>query len=208
MKLNISDKHFIEIIQQGYSLDLIYLLKLLFEGKDISSLCEQHEKIKLMNLTLIRKGLSTEENKITLLGKELLLFIESSPGKNIAKKIKEEISSDFMEWWKTYPATDIFTYKNREFTGSRTLRVKQDDCRIKYESIIGEGDITAKELLDALKLEIYMKKESSVKEGTNKLKYMQNSLTYLNQRTFEGFVELLRNGSTFSEHKSSGGVDI
>jgi CRISPR/Cas system CSM-associated protein Csm2 small subunit len=54
-----------------------------------------------------------------------------------------------------------------------------------------EGDYTAQQLIEALKYEILQKKEASSKTSVNKLAYMQNSLTYLNQRTFEPFMELL-----------------
>jgi hypothetical protein len=37
--------------------------------------------------------------------------------------------------------------------------------------------------LDALNLDVSQKKLASFKENTNKLKYMQNSLTYLNQKS-------------------------
>jgi hypothetical protein len=39
---------------------------------------------------------------------------------------------------------------------------------------------------------------------------MQNSLTYLNQRTFEPFIELIKEGVKIEQQSSapSGGVDI
>ena len=35
-----------------------------------------------------------------------------------------------------------------------------------------------------------MKKEESFTKGDNKLTYMQNSLTYLNQKSFENFIDV------------------
>jgi len=52
------------------------------------------------------------------------------------------------------------------------------------------------------------KKEASIKENTNKLKYMQNSLTYLNQRSYEPFIELLEQGINTEQSKPIGGTDI
>ncbi len=65
---------------------------------------------------------------------------------------------------------------------------------MKFEKIIIEGDYTAEELIEALKYDVVQKKEASFKTGNNKLSYMQNSLTYLNQRSFEPFIELIKKG--------------
>ena len=43
------------------------------------------------------------------------------------------------------------------------------------------------------------KKDNSVKTGVNKMTFMQNSLTYLNQRTFEPFIELIKEGNNIVE---------
>jgi hypothetical protein len=52
---------------------------------------------------------------------------------------------------------------------------------------------------------VLQKKESSLKNSTNKLTYMQNSLTYLNQRSFEPFIELIKEGNKVEEtHVASG----
>ena len=42
---------------------------------------------------------------------------------------------------------------------------------------------------------LFRSKENSVKTKTNRLTFMQNSLTYLNQRSFEPFIELIREGN-------------
>ena len=49
----------------------------------------------------------------------------------------------------------------------------------------------------------------SVKLSTNKLTYMQNSLTYLNQRSYEPFIELIKEGAKIEEApKVTGGTDV
>lgn len=207
MKLNISDKHFLEIVKQGYSLDSIYLLRLLHEGNEIDSLCREHEKISAMKQFLIRKGLISEEGKIIPAGQELLLFLDTKIAGKIAKKVPTE-DNGFNEWWATYPGVSQFTYKGKLFVGDRALRVKKDDCRLKFEKILAEGIHTAQDLINALKLEINSKMESSLKENTNKLKYMQNSLTYLNQSTYEPFVELYKTQKEIEQTVIINGVDI
>ena len=91
------------------------------------------------------------------------------------------------------------------------MRVKKDDCKLKLKKILDEGEYTTDELVAALEYEVLQKKENSVKAGENKLKYMQNSLTYLNQRTFEPFIELIREGANIPAEQPnipSGSVDI
>lgn len=209
MKINISDKHFLEIISQGYSLDIVFLLKLIEEGNDVEVLYRENEKIALMGQTMLRKGLVSTEGKITLVGQELINFINSRKRGNITKvKIA---NSGFENWWKAYPGTNVFEYKGRKFRGDRTLRVKKNECQAKYEKIILEGEYSDEDMLQSLEYEITMKKESSIKTNANKLTYMQNSLTYLNQRTFEPFIELIKEGNAIipqESHTINGGTDI
>ena len=102
--------------------------------------------------------------------------------------------SPFTKWWNTYPATNTFEYRGRKFKGTRALRVKKDDCKVKINKILNSGEYTIEELIEALKLEVYQKCENSFKTNQNKMDYMQNSLTYLTQATYDPFVELVRKG--------------
>ena len=207
MKLNITDKHFLELVKQGYSLDSIFLLKLLHEGNEIDSLCREHEKISLMKQSLIRKHLISEEGKLYPEGQELITFIDSKISGKISKKVPLE-DNGFNEWWATFPGVNQFTYKNRTFAGDRALRIKKDECRLKFEKILSEGEYTADNVINALKLEINSKKESSLKSNTNKLTYMQNSLTWFTQKTYEPFIELLKTQQEIEQINTIGGVDI
>ena len=207
MKLNITVSHFETLIKQGYSLDLVFLLKLVEEGADISALCEDSAKIEALLQTLIRKGLVTEEQKLTLQGKEILSFMDTEGEANIVKKKAED--SEFDEWWKAFPGTDTFIHKGVKFEGTRSLRKDRENCKIKFDKILLEGEYTGAELIAALEYDVLQKKENSFKQKTNKLMYMQNSLTYLNQRSYEPFIELVRDGQTVQEApKVVGGTDI
>jgi hypothetical protein len=194
IQFSLQAEHFSEILNKGYSLDLMFLLRMVKDGNSVEF---DGVKVKALQQTLLRKGLVTDKQTVTPEGEALLEFL-SSPVKTKFVKPKPVID-DFDEWWKTYPGTDNFTHKGKTFDGSRTLRVKKDDCKAKIKNIISEGEYTMKDMIDALKLEVLQKKESSVKTGTNKLSYMQNSLTYLNQRTFEPFIELVKEGKKIEE---------
>ena len=208
MNLKITPYHFEELIKKSYSLDVIYLLKLIEQQMDIQHLCEGSMKIAALYQTLIRKGLISEtDEKITIQGRELLKFIDTQEPSKIVKR--KPATSEFEEWWKAYPGTDTFTHKGKKFSGARSLRQNKDECRIKFDKILLEGEYTAAELIQALNFDVLQKKENSVKTMTNRLTYMQNSLTYLNQRSYEPFIELIKEGAVVEEAaKPVGGTDI
>jgi len=151
-----------------------------------------------MRATLVRKGLLTEdENKLTTIGQELLLFMETKiAGKIVRKKVDDDV---FEKWWNEFPTTDTFLYNNRKFAGCRTLRQNKDACRLKFEEYILGGTYTAEEMIEALKYDVINKREMSLKTNTNKLTFMQNSLTYLNQKSFDAYIELIKQGMTITK---------
>ena len=206
MKINITPFHFKEILLKGYSYDHIILLKMIDEQIDLSTLVEESAKFSALKQSLIRKGLICEnEDKLTLLGQELLVFVDSKEEKKFVKK-KVDILG-FEAWWLAFPSLDTFEYKGKKFQGCRALRQNKEECRIKINKILSEGENTIEELIEALKYDVENKKEQSLKTNTNKLTYMQNSLTYLNQRSYNAYLELLKSGKTI-ETKTYNGTDI
>ena len=194
MKLHITPEQFEELIKKSYSLDIIYLLKLIDAEYEVQPLYENSMRISAIYQSLRRKGLiAKEDDKITVIGKDLLKFVGEDSTQTKFVKHKPNATS-FDEWWKLYPGTDTFTYDGKRFRGTRALRKDKQACKIKFNAILLEGDYTAKELLAALKFELEQKISMSLKTGSNRLTYMQNSLTYLNQRTYEAYVELIKEG--------------
>ena len=209
MKLNVTPEQFEELIKRGYNLDVIFLLKLIDEQFDVSPLCDGSMKVASVYHSLVRKGLITPgDEKLTLVGRDLLEFMNSkSTGKIIRRKPP---TTDFEEWWKTYPGTDSFEYKGKTFKGTRALRLYKDDCRLKFDKIMLEGEYTATQLIAALNYEIIQKKENSIATNSNRLTFMQGSSVYLNQRSFEPFIELINDGAKIeiAPQKPQGGTDI
>ena len=205
MNLCVTFSHFEELYKNGYTLDMLFILKLAEEG-DVMFLCQDDIKLKTLLQGMIRKGILTENGGVTLSGKAVLEILNKEEIKPLTRKIPDK-TDDFERWWKAYPGTDTFTYRGKSFSGTRSMRVKKDDCKLKFTKILNEGEYTADEMIAALQLEVEQKKENSVKAVENKLKYMQNSLTYLNQRTFEPYIELIKEGSP-SPSIPTGSVDI
>lgn len=184
---------------------MIYLLTLLKQGYDIEPLCKGSARVKNVAAGLMRKGLITEKG-ISLLGEEVLKFTTTEVGTVLAKKaVSMEI---FDVWWKAYPGTDNFRHKNRTFKGSRSLRVNKQKCRDKFNNIVNEGEYTGQMLIDATALDVLQKKDASIRANANKLSYMQNSLTYLNQRSFEGYIELLQSGADIKGSTRAKDIDV
>jgi hypothetical protein len=163
----------------------------------MQSICQDNPKMNLLCQTILRKQLITAENKLTTEGKELLAFFDQPSREKIVRVKHDEIG--FENWWKEYPGTDTFTHKGKSFTGDRALKMNKDECRLRFNKIIAEGEHDVEMMIEALKFDVMQKKENSVLTKTNKLSYMQNSLTYLNQRTFESFIELIKEGTKVKE---------
>lgn len=198
MNIKITPYHFEQLVKDGYSLDMIFLLKLIEEDFDIKTLCEGDKKTEVLCQTIRRKGLVSEQFRLTVLGKNLLEFLATRAKTSKIVK-KTETFAEFERWWAAYPGTDIFVHKGKSFSGGRTLRVNKDDCQIKLNTILAEGEYTIDQLIAALEYEVLQKKENSVKTGTNRLTYMQSSITYLNQRSFQNYIELINQGVVVNE---------
>jgi hypothetical protein len=191
MKLHITPQQFEELIKKSYSLDIIYLLKLIDSEYDVTPLYENSMRLSAIYQSLIRKGLiAKDEHQLTTVGKDLLEFVGEDKTNNKFVKRKPKATA-FEEWWKLYPGTDTFTYKGKSFKGTRALRKDKQACKIKFNTILMEGDYTSDQLIKALDFEIMQKVTMSYTTGSNRITYQQNSLTYLNQRTYEAYVELI-----------------
>ena len=193
MNLNLHTSHFKQIIENGYSLDMVFLLKLAEEEECLESFCNGSPKLEALYQGIYRKGLISVEDKLTLTGKSVLEFLTTA--EDTTKFVRKKKTDDEFElWWKAYPGTDTFKVSGKSFTGTRSLRNKKDECKIKLYKILEEGEYTVKDMIEALEFEVSQKINNSIKTGVNKMTFMQNSLTYLNQRTFEPFIELIREG--------------
>lgn len=212
MKFNVTPSHFEQLLKQSYSLDHIFLLKLIEANVDIQPLTDGSMKIAGLYQSLVRKGLVSDvTQEITQVGRELLTFADSEV-KQPMKKLKQK-SSDFDAWWNAFPATDNFEHRGKKFSGSRGLKRNREECRIKFNKILAEGDYTVEDIVNATLLDIFLKKESSVKNGDNRMSYIQNSYTYITQRSFEPFLEMIKTGvNPMNMHESinkhTGSTDI
>lgn len=188
MKLDITDAHFLELIKKGYSTDMVLLLSWINKNLSIEHITNGSVKAKAIYTAMVRKGLVSEEGKITKIGIDILDFISKKTNKKFEKTKVE--STEFDKWWSIFPSNDRFKIKGRSFGPTRTFKAKKEDCRLRFNKMILDGEFTAQQIIDATEYDINLKKELSFKKNSNQLKFLQNSSTYLYQKTFSGFVEL------------------
>ncbi len=194
IELKLSLHQFQELLKAGYSLDVVYLLRCMEEGIDVVS---ENDKIQALIQNIDRKSLVID-GKLTMEGRSIMDFLshEGEPKKYAKKKADADW---FTNWWKAYPATDTFICSGKKFNGTRALRARKEECKAKLNKILLEGEYKIEDMIEAIKLEIDQKMKNSLKTGENKLSFMQNSLTYLTQRTWESYVELVRQGHKAEE---------
>jgi len=184
---------------------MIYLLTLLEQKSDIDPLLKSARVANIV-AGLLRKGLITDENKVTLLGKEILKFTDTPT--DVPLVIKKTMSSSFDSWWKIYPKTDGFTHKGRTFPLTRNLIAGKVKAKGYWNKIINKGEFTAEDVIKATEFDVLQRKEMSIKKGTNQLTFMQNSATYLYNDSFEAFVEIVKSGGTPANGKSKKGAEV
>lgn len=201
MKLIVNPSHFNEFLKQGYSLDYLFILKMIEDKVDIRALSNGSSKFLNLLQGLERKGLITEDDKLTTLAKDLIEFIESK-GKRVIK-VKTDVEG-FDEWWNEWPGNDGFTYKGKTFRRTRSIKASESDCRAKFDKIILEGKYTFTQLINALKCELHDKREESVRKGENQMKYMPAPLTYLNKERYVGYINAELPTSVESENVTFG----
>lgn len=201
MKISLTPSLFKGIIGK-YSLDVVFMLKLVEKGVDLASFCEGAKLTNLFQL-MLRKGLMNDEGtQLTTMGKELLALVtvEWEEGDDIitdgVKRVSltKPKSTDFDEWWALYPASDAFELRGKTFKRTRTLKVDPDGCRIKFDKILLEGKYSLEEMKKAIEMEVRDKQERSMREGKNCLTFMVGSSVYLNQRRYEPYIEDIRKG--------------
>lgn len=130
-------------------------------------------------------------------------FIAQSDELEIDRPIKVLISDDFdekfNELWNLYPLTDKWemdgvygsNYYRHLHPHSRTLKGAKLKIKEKYRILLKDkkNNLPHQDIINSLKYELWFRKLNStnIKNG---LSYMQNILTWINQKTFESYFEL------------------
>jgi hypothetical protein len=130
--------------------------------------------------------------------------------KKNTKNSNTEIATLFENFWKEYPSTSSFTYNGINFKGNRTLRSNKSVCYAVYHDCVMDIIANNKEknlslqaaasaLLNALQVQLNSMKESSYKEGNNRLEYMKQCERYLRHKEYEAWLWAVDNTSEIQE---------
>lgn len=205
MKIDITDIHFIELQKKGYTLDMVIILSWAHKNLCLDHIIDGSTKIKAIHATMQRKGLLSDDNKITKPGMEILDFISKKTNKKFEKtKVSK---SDFDKWWEVFPSNDKFEVRGRSFGPTRSLKSSKEEGRRLFNKLVLDGEYTTEQIIDATEFDINLKKERSYKEGTNNLKFLQNSSTYLRNTSFSGFIGMEKL-TKITEKTKLGSIDI
>jgi hypothetical protein len=198
---NIQTFEFIELISSGISLDQIYLLELAEKNADLQELLKDNLQGLGSLQALVRRGYIID-GAISEAGQKLLNYIREAAGPTVRLKKRASMSEDeFETFWQAYPATDTIVINDRiVMKGTRALRKgDKQDLRVKLSKILLEGKYSLEDIIRALRFEVKQKVDESLKKKENKLSFMQNISSYINQRTFEAYIEISKlkdSGST------------
>lgn len=184
--VNISPYTFRELIKNHIELSEIYLLQLAAIDHNLENF--QEKKINVIIKKMQRNGLLDDNVYITQAGIDLLFSLEKEEGELQLNKI-EKTEDAFELWWKEFPSGNGFEYKGKKFPTTRNMRVKKEECKVKFHKILSEGEYTAEQLINAIQAEVQARKEDSITKKANQLTYMQSTLPYLNARGFEAFID-------------------
>jgi len=182
--MQISVENYLKLLDEGYSLDILYILQQIKDGIDISDEI-LHPKFGLTYQFIQRKELISD-GVLTLKGEEVLSYIDNKP-----KKVKTKSTEEFILWWNTYPSTNMFVYNNKTFPGVQSKKIKKEDCKRLFNKLLNEK-YSAEDIIKATEYHFKTAKELSFKTGKNELSYIPNSERYLREKMFEPYISLYK----------------
>ena len=178
-------------------MDQLLILELLFfkeyiELEEYIPRLAQNYEIIMQNL--LRRDILYFYNSDVASAKNIRNIAVSLKGENIIKEFSQmkfepqekiiiTIEAYFEEFWALFPSSD----KWAKYSATRALKADKDGCRKKYFKLLEE--YKHEEIMEALKFQIEMFRSTST-IAENKLKFFQNSSTWLNQKTFLEYAEL------------------
>jgi hypothetical protein len=195
-------KNFERLTEEGVDLSSLYILELFQSGYNVQGM--ENVKIQGWISGLMRKGLITEDYKITLEGCNILSTLDQDLGRNTLKKVEVQRDEKFKEWWECYPSVDRFIYNNVKFPGARSLRVKQKECEVLFYKLTNEDGIKAEDIIKGTTNHIEELKKISYSSKENRLTYMPASDRYLKEKRFIHFIEQ----DTKNDKPIRGAIDI
>ena len=184
---NIIQKALARLIDLRLDINALFVIHLLLKGLDPIRI--GHPKVGSWMQNLKRRGfVSKDRDEVTLAGKLLYRMIKEDKDEELFVKV----DASFDEWWKVYPATDMFEHRGKQFTGGQKKNLKKAQCKLIFERYVNEGKFTAEEIIEGTRYHMEVVKDLSIQKRDNQMRFVPNSLRYLNELVFEPYVALWR----------------
>ena len=132
------------------------------------------ELVSLEKLKLIK--LNNDEIHLREKGKNLIESLVQFT------QVTQTELSPFDEFWETFPSSD----KHSIYYKTRNLKSNKKGCKDKYKQLLKEG-VKHSDIIKALRYEVEERKKLS--GADNKLSFIKNSFTWLNQREYDIILE-------------------
>lgn len=182
MHIDINQGNYLLLNKAKITLNCVYLLEQLIEGKDISPLNDISSLGAIA--TLQRKGYLDIKLNVTDAGNKLYLSLNDDIQVIKREKVKD---SKFEEWWECFPNSDFFEYKGKTFKGTQKKNIKKEDCLLLFNKLVHSG-LDADKIINATKFCIETAKSLSLRKGTNQLSFIPNAERFLREKYFEPFL--------------------
>ena len=128
----------------------------------------------------------------TIMGMVDSIKIEQFLADTSVKKERKKVvvtDSGFDQFWSAYPLSANFEYRGMRFKSSRVLRSNYQVCEMLYIKSLKENNVTAEQVLEALKAHVKLVKEESYESGENRLQYFAGIEPYIRQSKYIGFLQ-------------------
>lgn len=154
--------------QNKLLLDEYYILY-----SEINNLDWGYKPFGIYYVRLIQRGYLDIHQKITPEG---IAFYNELINLN-----KSNLDIEFEEFWNAYPADDRWA----NYLPTRRIRTNKLKARLLYNTVRKEYNNS--KLIEGLTNEVNIRKKTSISQ--NNMTYMQNICTWLNNKTFESFID-------------------
>lgn len=204
VELGFVDQRVVQYLEKIYlSLSHLWVLLAVAGGIDVDIPPALLSILERKNLLL--NGNLTNEGNVILDKYYKPETIDIDNAKKELKKAKAETNSIFQEWWEHYPVGNTWRddeqHNSKLYKGTRGFRTKKDDCEKLYLKALADG-YKHQDMLDAIDYEVDEKKIESRKTGQNKLDYMVNTHSYLLNKLYINFIEMMKIEGKTSKSKN------
>lgn len=173
---NITLSQVIWLRKQKLTLSHLKYIELMLDGQEVP---QDAYYTSMEKIGIVFRG------EVTEFGKQIYnTFPTVNDNVKLTKKKVKVVDDEFEVWWNNYPPTPNWGVH----TSTRNLRVKKDECQVKFRAILNEGKYTVSDLIRAVNNEVNARKKDSQRTGKNEMEYMKGTETYLNSRQFEVYV--------------------